>query len=219
MSCATKLSLAKSDLPTENVLVPATIFLARQGGRFPSDTIKRRFIRWLYLAGLWARYSGSAETKLQQDVALVAGSDIDPTHELETAILRERGRVALEEGDLDRARINSAVALLSHVVARSRDASDWFTGARIYDAAVGKSLGDERHYIFPRTLLKNAGIQDPTRINAVANRALLGERPSLALSQVFAYRLPARDRRTISRRTSGSVGAYGPRALGTGAIP
>ena len=169
-----------SDLPTENVLVPATIFLARQGGRFPSDTIKRRFIRWLYLAGLWARYSGSAETKLQQDVALVAGSDIDPTHELETAILRERGRVALEEGDLDRARINSAVALLSHVVARSRDASDWFTGARIYDAAVGKSLGDERHYIFPRALLKNAGIQDPTRINAVANRALLGERPSLA---------------------------------------
>ena len=129
-----------SDLPTENVLVPATIFLARQGGRFPSDTIKRRFIRWLYLAGLWARYSGSTETKLQQDVALVAGSDIDPTHELETAILRERGRVALEEGDLDRARINSAVALLSHVVARSRDASDWFTGARIYDAAVGKAL-------------------------------------------------------------------------------
>ena len=169
-----------SDLPTENVLVPATIFLARQGGRFPSDTIKRRFIRWLYLAGLWARYSGSTETKLQQDVALVAGSDIDPTHELETAILRERGRVALEEGDLDRARINSAVALLSHVVARFRDARDWFTGARIYDSAVGKSLGDERHYIFPSTLLKNTGIQDATRINAVANRALLGERPSLA---------------------------------------
>ena len=169
-----------SDLPTENVLVPATIFLARQGGRFPSDTIKRRFIRWLYLAGLWARYSGSTETKLQQDVALVAGSDIDPTHELETAILRERGRVALEEGDLDRARINSAVALLSHVVARFRDARDWFTGARIYDSAVGKRLGDERHYIFPSTLLKNTGIQDATRINAVANRALLGERPSLA---------------------------------------
>ena len=150
-----------SDLPTENVLVPATIFLARQGGRFPSDTIKRRFIRWLYLAGLWARYSGSTETKLQQDVALVAGSDIDPTHELETAILRERGRVALEEGDLDRARINSSVALLSHVVARSRHARDWFTGARIYDAAVGKSLGDERHYIFPQQVAQKCGNARP----------------------------------------------------------
>ena len=169
-----------SDLTTDNVLVPVTIFLARHGGTFPSDTIKHRFIRWLYLAGLWARYSGSTETKLQQDVALVAGSDLDPTHELEAAILRERGRVALEESDLDRARINSAVALLSHVVARSRDARDWFTGIRIYDPAVGKSHGNERHYIFPRTLLKNAGITDPTRINAVANRAILGQKPSLA---------------------------------------
>ena len=170
-----------SDLPTDNVLVPITIFLlARHGGTFPSDTIKRQFIRWLYLAGLWARYSGSTETKLQQDVALVSGSDLDPTHELEAAILRERGRVALEEGDLDRARINSAVALLSHVVARSRDARDWFSGIRIYDSAVGKSHGNERHYIFPRTLLKNAGITDSARINAVANRAILGQKPSLA---------------------------------------
>ena len=169
-----------SDLPTDNVLVPVTIFLARHGGTFPSETIKRRFIRWLYLAGLWARYSGATETKLQQDVALVADSDLDPTHELEAAILRERGRVSLEEGDLDRARINSAVALLSQVVARSRDARDWFTGIPIYDPAVGKSHGGERHHIFPKTVLKSAGITDQTRINAVANRAVLGQKPSLA---------------------------------------
>ena len=169
-----------SDLPTDNVLVPVTIFLARHGGTFPSETIKRRFIRWLYLAGLWARYSGATETKLQQDVALVADSDLDPTHELEAAILRERGRVSLEEGDLDRARINSAVALLSQVVARSRDARDWFTGIPIYDPTVGKSHGGERHHIFPKTVLKSAGITDQIRINAVANRAILGQKPSLA---------------------------------------
>ena len=113
-----------SDLPTDNVLVPVIIFLARHNGTFPSETIKRRFVRWFHLAGLWARYSGSTETKLQQDVVLVTGSDLDPTHELEAAILRERGRVALEEGDLDGAGISSAVALLGHVVARSRDARD-----------------------------------------------------------------------------------------------
>ena len=169
-----------SDLPTDNVLVPVTLFLARHGGTFPSETIKRRFIRWLYLAGLWARYSGATETKLQQDVALVADSDLDPTHELEAAILRERGRVSLEEGDLDRARINSAVALLGQVVARSRDARDWFTGIPIYDPAVGRSHGGERHHIFPKTVLKSAGITDQTRINAVANRAILGQKPSLA---------------------------------------
>ncbi len=169
-----------SDLTTDNVLVPVTIYLARHNGTFPSETVKRRFIRWLCLAGLWARYSGATETKLQQDVALVAGSDPDPTHELEAAIIRERGRVALEEGDLDRARINSSVALLSQVVARARGARDWFTSIQIYDPAVGKSHGGERHYIFPKTLLKRAGITDSTRINAVANRAILGQNPSLA---------------------------------------
>jgi hypothetical protein len=61
------------DLPTTTMLIPATVYLARQGGGFPNQTIRRRFIRWMLLAALWARYSGSAETKLQQDVALVGG--------------------------------------------------------------------------------------------------------------------------------------------------
>ena len=163
------------DLPTNFVLIPATIYLARQGGQFPTDAVRRRFIRWIFLAGLWARYSGSTDTKLQQDVALVTGRDLDPTHELEAAILRERGRLTLQEGDLDRARIDSSVARLSRIVARHRDARDWFTGVRIYDPVTGKSSGEERHYIFPRRVLEKAGFDDTARINAVANRALLGQ--------------------------------------------
>ncbi|MCY4659244.1 MAG: DUF262 domain-containing protein [Acidobacteria bacterium] len=163
------------DLPTNFVLIPATIYLARQGGQFPTDAIRRRFIRWIFLAGLWARYSGATDTKLQQDVALVTGRDLDPTHELESAILRERGRATLQEGDLERARIDSSVARLSRIVARHRDARDCFTGVRIYDRATARSLGDERHYIFPRQVLEKAGLGDATRINAVANRALLGQ--------------------------------------------
>ena len=169
-----------SDLPTDNVLVPVTIFLARHGGTFPSDTIKCQFIRWVYLAGLWGRYSGATATKLQQDVAVVADSDLNPTEELEQAILRERGRVALEERDLLGARVNSAVALLSRVVARARDGRDWFIGSHIYDSAVGKSQGDEHHFIFSKSVLKNAGITDQKLINTVANRAILVKKPSLA---------------------------------------
>ncbi len=161
------------DLPTNYVLIPATIYLAKQGGQFPIDAVRRRFIRWIFLAGLWARYSGATDTKLQQDVALVTGGDLDPTHELETNILRERGRVTLQQGDLERARIDSAVARLVRIVARHRDARDWFTGAKLYDAVVGKSQGSERHFIFPKRVLAQVGIDDPTRINAIANRVLL----------------------------------------------
>lgn len=165
------------DLATNYVLAPASVYLARQGGRFPTEAIRRRFIRWIHLAGLWGRYSGSGETKLQQDVALVSGHCLDPTHDLEAAILRERGRVTLEASDLEQARINSAVALLSRVVARSRGARDWYTGIPIFDRATGKSRGDERHYIFPKSVLLRSGFKDRTRINAVANRAVLGRKP------------------------------------------
>ncbi len=171
------------DLPTNYVLVPATIYLAHQGGHFPTDAIRRRFVRWIFLAGLWARYSGAGETKLQQDVALVSGKDIDPTHELEAAILRERGRLTLEASDLDRARINSAVALLARVVARSRQARDWFTGIPIFDSASGPSRREQRHHIFPKPLLKKAGIDDTMRINAVANRAVLAQPAPKELSR------------------------------------
>ena len=167
------------DLPTTTMLVPATVYLARQGGRFPSDIIRRRFIRWMFLAALWARYSGSAETKLQQDVALVANGDPDPVPELEAAILRERGRVVLEEGDLDRATVSSAVAYLVRVVARHRNARDWFTGVHVYDRATGRSAGGERHHVFARKILEKAGMTDSRRINAVANRVLLTRKAPL----------------------------------------
>ncbi len=173
------------DLPTSYVLAPATIYLARQGGSFPTEVIKRRFIRWMYLAGLWARYSGATETKLQQDTALVADRDLDPTHELEAAILRERGRVTLEASDLAEAGINSAVGRFSYVLARAREGRDWFTGIRLYDKAVGKRNGLESHHIFPKKVLHQAGLdsrRDRKTINEVANRAFLTQRVNRQLA-------------------------------------
>ena len=135
----------------------------------------------MLLAAPWARYSGSAETKLQQDVALVANGDPDPVPELEAAILRERGRVVLEEGDLDRATVISAVAYLVRIVARHRNARDWFTGVHVYDRATGRSAGGERHHVFPKKILEQAGMTDSRRINAVANRVLLTRKAPLEI--------------------------------------
>ncbi len=168
------------DLPTLYVLVPMIVYLAKHDGVFPTDTIMRRFIRWMYLAGLWSRYSGATETKLQQDVSLVGGGDIDPTHELEQAILRERGRLTLESSDLAGAKIGTAYALFSYVLARSRGARDWFTGIKLYDQAMGRSNGLEAHHIFPKSVLKAAhfdSADDFKIINELANRAYLVGKP------------------------------------------
>jgi hypothetical protein len=166
-------------LPSDYVLVPMIVYLALRDGVFPTDSIKRRFIRWFYLAGLWSRYSGATETKLQQDVALVSGRDRDPTPELEAGILRERGRLTLEASDLVGASVQTAYAKFSYVLARSREARDWFSGIRLYDKAVGRSNGLESHHIFPKAVLKVAGFQsdeDRRLINELANRAYLTQK-------------------------------------------
>jgi len=167
------------DLPTVYVLVPMVAYLAQREGVFPSSGIMRRFIRWMYLAGLWSRYSGATETKLQQDVAMVSGRDQDPTHELEAAILRERGRLALEASDLAGATIQTAYAKFSYVLARANEARDWFSGIRLYDKAVGRSNGLESHHIFPKVVLASSGYrasEDRKVINELANRAYLTQR-------------------------------------------
>ena len=165
-----------TDIPSTRPLLVATVFLARHGGDFPTDELKRRFLRWISLACLWSRYSGASETALQQDVACVTRDAVNPTVELEGAIRRQRGRVALSASDFEGARIGSAVTLLSQVVARANDARDWFTGSRLYDRATQSASGRERHYIFPRPVLAEAGVSDRTLINECANRAFLAQK-------------------------------------------
>ena len=173
-----------SDLPTNYVLIPVTIFLSHHGGTFPDEAIKKRFIRWIYLAGLWARYSGSTQTKLQRDVALVSGKDTDPTHELVQSIRRERGRVKLERSDLYGRNMRSAVGRLSRVVARARNARDWFSSTPLFDKRTGQSneAKGQLHYIFSKFVIDKAGFGEAVsskQRNEIANRAFVTKRPSL----------------------------------------
>ena len=165
-----------ADLKTHNVLVPVTVYLARQSDKsFPNDEIKSSFIRWIYLAVIWGRYSGSSETRLQQDVALVAGGDTDPTKELEAAILRERGRIKVKADDL-KVPAYSAFGRFSYVLARASGTCDWFTGKRLYDRTGAKRNGLIRHCIFPKNVLEQAGFKSADaskQINELANHAVL----------------------------------------------
>jgi hypothetical protein len=162
------------DLPTANVLIPITVYLARNGSSFSDDPIKRKFIRWMFLAALWERYSGSTETKLQKDITTVDSTD--PVDELVDAILDQRGRVRVEAKDLAGKGTYTSAYKMSYVLARARGAKDWSSGVTLYSKAVGRSNGLESHHIFPKAVLAKAGFagNDHKRIvNEVANRAFL----------------------------------------------
>jgi hypothetical protein len=189
----------KKDLATDYALIPPTVYLAQNGGAFTDDLVKRKFIRWIYLASIWSRYTGSTDTKLQRDVAIVLNGGNDPVDDLVGQILDERGRVELEAKDIEGKSVQSAVYRFTYVVARARDAEDWFTGQLLYNRAIGSANGLESHHIFPKAYLAKLGYTGDQRrmINEVANRAFLTQKankviaasaPSDYLTEIVAKR-------------------------------
>jgi hypothetical protein len=164
-------------LVSDNVLVPLVVYLANVAGKFKDDREKNRFLHWMYLALIWARYSGSTETALQQDIEAL--KDADPTTRLRANIVAQRGRTKVEARDLFNASTRTAWSTLAYVVARNRGARDWFNGQPLYAKNIGKSNGLEYHHIFNQDMLYKSGRydssspQDRLRVNEIANIAYL----------------------------------------------
>lgn len=171
------------DLASENTLIPPTVYLAQNGGAFEDVDLKSQFLRWIYLASIWSRYTGSTETKLQKDISVLGQED--PVGQLVNHIIDERGRTRLEAKDLDGKSAQSSVYKFSYVVARALGARDWISGQVLYNAAVGASNGLESHHIFPRAVLKKLGYtsrEHRRAVNEVANRAFLTQRANRSIS-------------------------------------
>jgi hypothetical protein len=172
--------------PSTTVVIPLVAYLARTGrSSFDTDADKRSFIHWMYAAMMWGRYSGSAETKLQEDVEALKSDD--PPVLLRDNLIRDRGRIKVEAKDLESAGVTSPFFPMTYVVARSRGAVDWFNGVALYQKAIGKSFGLEIHHIFPQGLLYKSGYDstNPAHkrlVNEVGNLAFLTKQANLGIS-------------------------------------
>jgi Protein of unknown function DUF262 len=113
-----------NDLVSDAALIPIVVFLSRRGGTFDDDGQKRQFLHWMYAALMWGRYSGSSESKLQED--LKALETDSPTDALRANLLAERGRIAVEPKDLDGKGARSPFYKMAYIVARAHGAMDWF---------------------------------------------------------------------------------------------
>ncbi len=177
---------AAGTFPSTSVLIPLVAYLARTGRpAFDSDAQKRSFLHWMYAAMMWGRYSGSSETRLQEDVEALKADD--PPAQLRENLIRDRGRIKVEAKDLEGAGVTSPFFPMTYVVARSRGAVDWFNGVALYQRAVGKSFGLEVHHIFPQGVLYKAGYDSTNPVhkklvNEIANLAYLTKQANLGIS-------------------------------------
>ena len=176
---------SNDDLNTANVLMPAVVYLSQHGGTFSNEKSLRQFIRWLYAASSWARYSSQTDQRLDHDVSIVREND-EPWTELVNAIIDQRGRIELSPADLVGRGTQHPFYRMTYVLVKSNGAIDWFNGAPL-DNPHGKSFGIHSHHIFPQAVLYDDGAFSVDNhvhrqlVNEIANRAFLTSGSNLQL--------------------------------------
>lgn len=168
---------------TRDVLIPFIVYLHKRDKHISHEE-KTQFLRWLYAAMMWTRYSGSSDTTVEHDLSLLESSN--PTGRLMQEIRDDRGRIEVQPSDLER-RGKRARRFYNMIrtVTRANDPIDWMTG----EPLVGTFQLDS-HHIFPKSQLYDiydSGDSSHRKlVNEVANRAFL----TPATNRELGERLP-----------------------------
>lgn len=178
---------SSDDLNTTNVLIPPVVYLSRHGGSFTNEKSLRQFVRWLYAASSWARYTSQTDQRLDHDVSIVRESD-EPWAVLVNAIIDQRGRIEMGPSDLVGRGTQHPFYRTTYVLTKANGAVDWFNGAPL-DNPQGKSFGIHSHHIFPQAMLygeDKGGLSKDNHVhrqlvNEIANRAFLTGDSNVAL--------------------------------------
>lgn len=155
---------------TRDVLIPFIVFLDRESKQITSEE-KHEFLRWIYAAMMWTRYSGSSDSTIEHDLSLLENDS--PTSHLMREIRDDRGRIEVQPSDFEgRGKRTRRFYNMLHVITRAHDPVDWKTGAPLAGC-----YNLESHHIFPRSKLyekyDSGKSEDRKLVNEIANRAFL----------------------------------------------
>lgn len=149
----------------------------------PVDELRELMARWYFMAQITARYSGSAETRGQEDINRLDGVERTPqqfrdviTNQIETNLTEDWWRVALPEelhtsntaGPAYTGYLAALTILDAEVLLSTLTVKDWLDPSR------RPMKGVEKHHLFPKDYLKQElGYSSTRQINQVANQALV----------------------------------------------
>lgn len=161
------------DLNTNNVLIPIIGYLSKNELKFQSESDRRKLLYWMYSALYQRRFSGSVDQKLERDLSAV---DSDQGVESLMAVLKEdEGEPVVTPESLDTRGVGHPLYNMSCIVIRSNGGVDWSNGLGLAKP-FGSSFSLQRHHIFPKSLLRDAGYDSGNnlihqkRVNEIANR-------------------------------------------------
>lgn len=160
-------------IPSINALVPLVVYLSKKQGQIIDDEVKG-LLFWFFEATIHGRFTGSPETKIDQDLKAVESSN-----SINSMVANLRRDVAsfditpeMIEGKYQR---HSFLPLIFAIL-REKNAKDWFTGTVLSSTNVGPEHQLELHHIFPKAVLKESGDFKTYEIDDIANIAFLSQK-------------------------------------------
>ena len=171
----------KSEIFSPNLMVPLVVYFVKHKAEPLTDEVARKFLYWFFYAHAWGRYSSSTETKLDQDIKAI--SESDPVGALIRNVYQQVTQRSITPEDLALSGQNSSLFLLSYLVAKSSNATDWFTGTALNTKNIGIHHKIEIHHIFPRARIEK--LYSKEMVNEIANFAFLSKKANLKISDRF----------------------------------
>jgi hypothetical protein len=182
-------------IPSVNALVPLVAYLSLKDGHL-SDDEARSLLLWFFVATIHGRFSGSPETKIDQDLKAILSPT--PFPGLFSNLRRQIATFEVTPEMIEGKYQGHSFLPLIFAIARKKGAKDWFTGTTLSSTNVGSEHQLELHHVFPRGQLidthqfKTQEIDDIANIaflSQKANRAILASRPKDYLAKIESERL------------------------------
>lgn len=167
------LGLARSDpLPSMVVLIPLVVLLGERRDERMDEQTGNAIMYWLLVATIRARYSGSTDTRLSQDIR--ATRQPDPIRALFAGLDLYQSRPRVTAEALDGRTKESPFFFLSLLAAQANGARDWWYGTELLSGPGGQRKL-EHHQIHPAAALdeqhRKAAANDLANLVFVSTRA------------------------------------------------
>ncbi|MEJ5203018.1 MAG: DUF262 domain-containing protein, partial [Anaerolineales bacterium] len=143
-------------------------------------TLRENIAQWFFMVSLTGRYTGSAESRMEQDLALLRGLSTpndfinELRQEINAVLTDDYWRVTLPN-ELSASAAQSPSQFAYYAALCILDAPVLYSKMKVRDllnpATQANKTSLERHHLFPREYLKKIGIQERRDINQVANYA------------------------------------------------
>ncbi len=145
--------------------------LDARGGDFGSALDQGKLLYWYINTMLWGRYSGSTESTLNQDLALIEDHE-NGLDRLIDQLRQQRGDLSVKPEDFLGWSRGARFYPLLYMLTRVQGARDWGTGIQLSKLMLGAMGQLHLHHIFPKSRLYKCGYSRPD-VNSLANLTFL----------------------------------------------